>query len=340
LKKAAEEKIKLKKVLLGELPEEEMPKSHIKKKSKEPSKDIVVEKPAPDIWIIEKPTPLTALQDDVIKLSAKFVARNGRSFQTGLVNREHRNPLFGFLQPFHPHHAYFKKLVSAYIRCLIPEKGQVEGLQDQVKNKQGIIDRMLKRVYYERAQKKTEDQKKKDEEAERTAMAMIDWHEFVVVQTIEFDDEEVIIPEETEDVKTEEKIEEKEMEMEMDVDEELPKTDMRVRYDYDPRSQLPRYNTTEFEYRTPSGQKVSGEDINEHMKIELSDPNVIEKRKMEELNEKDSGLNDGVDVTRYLEGIATKRTDIFGDEELLDIGRGVGEEKKKKNFENSMGRTF
>jgi len=36
-------------------------------------------------------------------------------------------------------------------------------------------------------------------------MAMIDWHDFEIVQVIEYEDEEVQIPEETEDVKTEEK---------------------------------------------------------------------------------------------------------------------------------------
>jgi len=232
-----------------------------------------------------------------------------------------------------------KKLVLAYGKCLIPEKGTVDSIHTQVNNKQSIIDRMLKRVYYERAQKKSEDQKKKDEEAERHAMSMIDWHEFVVVQTIEFEDEEVIIPEETEDVKIEEKMEEKEVEMEVEVNEEIPKTDMRVRYDYDPRSKLPYNPLSEVEFRTPSGQKVTSDELNQHMKIELSDPNTIEKKKLEELNEKDSGINEGVDVNRYLSQWAVKRTDIMGEEELLDIGRGVGEETKKKKIKNSNTRS-
>jgi len=163
IEKAAEEKIKLKKVLLGELPEDQMPKSHIKKKDKQPpsgTPEVPLEKPLPDVWIIERPQPMSGLQDDVIKLSAQFVARNGRLFQQGLLYRENKNSLFGFLQPYHPHHQYFKKLVNAYTKCLLPEKETLSKLEEQEKDKQGIINKMLKRVYYERAQKKTEKQKK------------------------------------------------------------------------------------------------------------------------------------------------------------------------------------
>ena len=54
----------------------------------------------------------------------------------------------------------------------------------------------MKRVQWERAQKKTADEKKQEEEAERTAMAQIDWHDFVVVQTIDWEDPEEAEPEE------------------------------------------------------------------------------------------------------------------------------------------------
>jgi len=213
---------------------------------------------------------------------------------------------------------------------LIPEKDTPDLLKVQVKDKQGIIDRMLKRVYYERAQKKTEDQKKKDEEAERNAMAMIDWHDFEIVQVIEYEDEEVQIPEETEDVKTEEKIEEEDMDLDMDVgEEEFPKTDMKVR-GYNPRQQLPNAPGSEISYITPLGQVISEDELNSHLKVALTDPMSVEKRRIEELNERDSSLVEGIEVERNLKLIAEKRTDIFGDEELLDFGRGVGEEKKKK----------
>jgi hypothetical protein len=48
----------------------------------------------------------------------------------------------------------------------------------------------MKKVRWEKTQIKTEEQKKAEEERERVLMASIDWHDFVVVETIDFDDEE------------------------------------------------------------------------------------------------------------------------------------------------------
>jgi splicing factor 3A subunit 1 len=53
-----------------------------------------------------------------------------------------------------------------------------------------VADAVMKKVQWERVQKKNQDIKKQEEEAEKTAMSQIDWHDFVVVQTIEFEDEE------------------------------------------------------------------------------------------------------------------------------------------------------
>jgi len=304
MEKAAEEKIKLKKVLLGELPEDQMPKPKIKKQTnnnnsnnnKKEAYDGPIEKPQPEMWVIEKPVPLLALQDDVIKLSAQFVARNGRVFQNGLMNREQKNPLFGFLQPYHPHHQYFKKLVQSYTKCLLPEKGTLEKLLATSKDKQGIIKKLMQRVYYERAQRKSDEQKKKEEDAERSAMAMIDWHEFVVVQTIEYEDDDDTVPPEQETVTNKKQppppktnannnvpiqiiTEPDDMSVE-DVEEEYT-SNLKVRSDYVPRSQLPNYvpQPDDIKFKTASGQSVPVDHIKEHIKAKLIDPNVIEKKK-------------------------------------------------------------
>ena len=44
---------------------------------------------------------------DVVKLTAQFVARNGRQFLTNLMNREQRNYQFDFLRPQHSLFQYF-----------------------------------------------------------------------------------------------------------------------------------------------------------------------------------------------------------------------------------------
>lgn len=101
----------------------------------------------------------------------------------------------------------------------------------------------MKRVQWERAQKKTHDQKKQEEEAERNAMAAIDWHDFVVVQTIDWEDEEDLPEPEPEAAPEQKKIEidggdTEDVEMDMDEDDapEPTPTNLKVRTGFDVRS--------------------------------------------------------------------------------------------------------
>ena len=59
-----------------------------------------LEPPKPQ-YIVNRPAGAQPLDMDVIMLTAQFVARNGRSFLTGLANRESKNPMFDFLKPTH-----------------------------------------------------------------------------------------------------------------------------------------------------------------------------------------------------------------------------------------------
>lgn len=147
---AALERLKFKKRYLGEdmnVEEEIVAKPAIvtkKKKEFQPAPQDL-RPPEPDVWVIEKPN-ISARQDDIIKLSAQYVARNGRSFQTGLMDREARasiihlctlikqNPIFDFLQPFHPLHGYFKKLVQDYTKVLLPDRETLPKLQGYAAN--------------------------------------------------------------------------------------------------------------------------------------------------------------------------------------------------------------
>lgn len=53
---------------------------------------------------------------DIVKLTAQFVARNGRQFLTALMNREQKNYQFDFLRPQHSLFVYFTKLVEQYTK--------------------------------------------------------------------------------------------------------------------------------------------------------------------------------------------------------------------------------
>ena len=82
------------------------------KKKKAPS--VTPLEPARPMHTVPKPPGAQPLDLDVIQLTAQFVARNGRTFLTGIANREARNPQFDFLKPTHHLFSYFTSLVDAY----------------------------------------------------------------------------------------------------------------------------------------------------------------------------------------------------------------------------------
>nr|KAG5685971.1 hypothetical protein BaRGS_017410 [Batillaria attramentaria] len=125
--------------------------------------------PPAEFEFIVDPPSISAYELDVVKLTAQFVARNGRQFLTTVMQREQRNYLFDFLRPQHSLFNYFTKLVEQYTKILDEVRYRVEWLKFQ-----------------EREKKKEEDAL----ERERVAYAQIDWHDFVVVETVDFQQNE------------------------------------------------------------------------------------------------------------------------------------------------------
>ena len=80
---------------------------------------------------------------DVIRLTAQFVARNGRSFLSGLTQREQRNVQFDFLKPTHPLFTYFQQLVDAYSQIIIPPKKLLSDINTKLSDKM-----FLQEVYF------------------------------------------------------------------------------------------------------------------------------------------------------------------------------------------------
>ncbi|CAB4394288.1 unnamed protein product [Rhizophagus irregularis] len=141
--------------------------------------------------------PAISAQDlDILKLTAQFVARNGRQFMTALSQREQRNYQFDFLRPNHSLFNYFTKLVEQYTKVLIPPKNLNEKLRNNVNNKYQILDRVMQRVEYAAYQEEERKKAEEKEDQERIAYASIDWHDFVIVETVEFTeaDETIDLP--------------------------------------------------------------------------------------------------------------------------------------------------
>lgn len=143
------------------------------------------EPPAEFEFIVDAPS-IMPLDIDVIKLTAQFVARNGGPFRTNLMNKESRNPLFDFLKPQHSHFSFFTKLVEQYTKILLPPKDLVQKLQKEIENPFQILNDVQYRVEWQKIQQR--EKAKIDElvEKERVAYAQIDWHDFVVVETVDY----------------------------------------------------------------------------------------------------------------------------------------------------------
>lgn len=153
---------------------------------KQVEQPFVPKDPPQDFEFIADPPSISALDLDIVKLTAQFVARNGRQFLTQLMNREQRNFQFDFLRPQHSLFQYFTKLLEQYTKVLIPPKSMQQRLRDEAKSAKAVLEQVKYRAEWQRYQ---EQQRAKEEEIlerERVAYAQIDWHDFVVVETVDY----------------------------------------------------------------------------------------------------------------------------------------------------------
>ncbi|TFK55258.1 hypothetical protein OE88DRAFT_1622827 [Heliocybe sulcata] len=179
---------RMEKVQRGE--EDEVPAAAPEEKPAEKVEEKVVD------WGVEPPQPefildvpnITAIDLDIMKLTALFTARRGRTFLASLSAREGRNYQFDFLRPTHSLFGYFNRLVEQYMRVLYPAKETLETLAARANpgDKWRTLEQARRYAKWEQNKREKEKKREDDQEAERIAFAEIDWHEYAIVQTIEF----------------------------------------------------------------------------------------------------------------------------------------------------------
>ncbi|XP_028399684.1 splicing factor 3A subunit 1-like [Dendronephthya gigantea] len=147
--------------------------------------------PPPEYEFLADPPSISSLDLDIVKLTAQFVARNGRQFLTNLMNREQRNYQFDFLRPQHSLFNYFTKLVEQYTKVLIPPGNIKERLKEKTEDPFKILENVNYRVRWARHREQEKQKVEDEKEKERVSFAQIDWHDFVVVETVEFKDNEM-----------------------------------------------------------------------------------------------------------------------------------------------------
>ncbi|KAG8747630.1 SF3a splicing factor complex subunit [Ceratobasidium sp. 414] len=143
--------------------------------------------PPPHQFVYDAPQ-VSAVDLDIIKLTALYTARRGRPFLNSLQAREARNFQFDFLRPNHSLFGYFNRLVEQYTRVLHPPKELLAkiALHGTPEGKWDMLAEARERAAYERWRREREKRREDDKEAERTAFAEIEWHDYHIVQTIEF----------------------------------------------------------------------------------------------------------------------------------------------------------
>lgn len=321
------------------------------KKETESAKEVVVEKPADLDWILPvKPSTIPAADYDLIRLVAQYVARNGRAFQVGLWNRESRNPQYAFLGHHHPLHQLYQYLVLVYSRIIVKEKSIVDRHSVENCTQEKILERILKRRDWKRAQLKSEDEKKAEEEAERSAASAIDWSDAIIVDTITFNpSEDASLPAPIEQAKllsvylvTKQREEEERLrvqeERQRQVEASALPNFLAGSIPASMTSTVPTSHITAMEPKTAvdiqraaaGAKKMTTicpicslpfpiDEIEAHMKIEMSRGGSIA---MHDPNRNKPGAPDytpvvatGEDMAAKLAKMAKRRTDLFGDED-------------------------
>jgi len=159
------------------------------------------EKPAgppkpPDFQFSARMPRMSQKDLEIVRLTALFVAKNGRPFMTQLSQREASNPQFQFLIPNHTFHNFFQSMVDQY-SVLLRESGvngegskaqqeRVDQLRQNVADKFKVLARAKQRAAYAKWQEAEKAKQEEEEEKKKIEFARIDWNDFVVVETIVF----------------------------------------------------------------------------------------------------------------------------------------------------------
>jgi splicing factor 3A subunit 1 len=148
--------------------------------------------PPPEYDFSARMPMISALDLDTIQLTAQFVARNGPQWARQLAQMEAGNPSFDFLRTQHSLHQYYVRLVDQYTDLLRGEdaKRRIDELEANVKDKFHILERAKQRAEWSKHQEEQKQQMEEDEAKERTAYTQIDWHDYQILDTIEFTEED------------------------------------------------------------------------------------------------------------------------------------------------------
>jgi splicing factor 3A subunit 1 len=310
------------------------------------SDGLVKEYPPPPALLYELDRPyITAVDDDIIKITAQYVARNGGKFLQGLSQREGRNPQFDFLKPEHDLYAYFEALVHAYQKVLLPPDEELEKIKLFASSKEAILERITNRFMYMQQEDRKRADKAKEELELTTAMNRIDWQNFIIVDTLDFPADESVplalpidpktgktlitgapVPLAADDAvishdPTAGDVPDTVIEEEVIMEDEsipitAPPTGVPIRTDY---VRQRKTMISEPELKSPiTGEMVPESKFAEHMRVVLIDPKWKEQSEKVLRRAKESGSALAFDITSNLADFVKQRIELFGGDDAED----------------------
>ncbi|RPA81773.1 Surp-domain-containing protein [Ascobolus immersus RN42] len=135
---------------------------------------------------------LCSVDLDVIRLVAQFGSYLGRSFVTALCQRESRNPQFDFLRPNHSYHQFFMQQLDQYTAARTNGRRGITN----VGHRKEVLTASREKALTAREDQLKAQKLEAETRKENIIFAQIDWHDFSVVEIIQFQegDEHALLP--------------------------------------------------------------------------------------------------------------------------------------------------
>jgi splicing factor 3A subunit 1 len=303
---------------------------------------------------IQVPEGMKPFEFDIIKLTAQFVARNGRPFLSALAGRESRNAQFDFLKVQHRFFSFFTKLTEIYKRILIPPNSTLEDLVQFSSNKLQLLQLIYSKSEWENYLIELKNEKNDQIEVVND----IDWNDFVLVEKIDFTMEDFIsilpppllpttntqssfetfnpIQNLIENTFKEQKSEsesdqEEDEDMDMDEDE-----DIKIKKNYVKKKQITKKKEEYFKDQN-TGELIPMDRVNEHLRVKLINPKWSEQKEKENEKFKTTNIATDNEMTQNIAEFAKKRKNQ--DEEEEEKVMAPQWDGKKSTIEKMRNRT-
>ncbi|KAJ9446356.1 putative splicing factor 3A subunit 1 [Diplonema papillatum] len=155
--------------------------------SKKPAPTAKAKKnPFPKDYTVSVETRIAPVDLEILRLTALFVAKNGKSFLALVAEKERNNPQFEFLKGSSPRFGLFQAFLNSYLKIVNPPKNLREIYEEELETKLSDLTFANEVLEWRREEEERKKVSESEAELERNLFQMIDWHDFVIVDTIEF----------------------------------------------------------------------------------------------------------------------------------------------------------